>query len=175
MRYSVRMTRAFGWGGFTKYADAPTDPAATRVGNNHLKVADLVRAIAHYSGNLDFEVMQQYGHGAAIMSAGEYHHHIGLNTWDIRCDAPPAPGRTGLCHLALLQSDRATLGIALKRSVDAGWPIDRAADQGMSEAVHLRDPDVIASNVTANAKKATDLTTRRDNGPSSTRSSICAF
>ncbi len=116
-------------------------PAATRVGHVHLKVADLDRAIAFYSGVLGFTVMQRYGTQAAFLGAGGYHHHIGLNTWDSRDGTPPPPGHTGLYHSAFLFPDRASLGAVLRRVLDAGIPLDGAADHGVSEAIYLRDPD----------------------------------
>lgn len=118
----------------------PVHPAA-RVGHIHLKVADLDRAIAFYSGVLGFEVTQRYGPQAAFLSAGGYHHHIGLNTWESRDGTPPPPGHTGLYHTAFLYPDRASLADALKRVVEAGIPLDGAADHGVSEAIYLRDPD----------------------------------
>ncbi len=116
-------------------------PAGTRIGHVHLKVADLDRAIAFYSGILGFDVMQRYGTQAAFLSAGGYHHHIGLNTWESKDGTPPPPGHTGLYHTAILYPDRAGLAQALKRVTDAGIPLDGAADHGVSEAVYLRDPD----------------------------------
>lgn len=116
-------------------------PPQTRIGHVHLKVADLDRAIAFYSGVLGFEVQQFYGTQAAFLSAGGYHHHIGLNTWESAGGTPPPLGHTGLYHTAFLFPDRASLGAALRRVVDAGIPIDGAADHGVSEAVYLRDPD----------------------------------
>lgn len=116
-------------------------PPATRVGHIHLKVADLDRAIAFYSGVLGFDLTQRYGAQAAFLSAGGYHHHIGLNTWESLGGSPPPPGTTGLYHTAFLFPDRASLGACLKRVVAAGIPIDGAADHGVSEAVYLRDPD----------------------------------
>ena len=113
----------------------------TRVGHVHLKVADLDRAIAFYSGVLGFEVTQRYGPQAAFLSAGGYHHHIGLNTWESRGGTPPPPGHTGLFHTAFLYSDRAALAEAVRRVDAAGIPFDGAADHGVSEAVYLRDPD----------------------------------
>jgi catechol 2,3-dioxygenase len=113
----------------------------TRVGHVHLKVADLDRAIAFYQGVLGFAVMQQYGPQAAFLGAGGYHHHIGLNTWESAGSTPPPPGHTGLYHTAFLFPDRASLGAAIKRVVDAGIPLDGAADHGVSEAVYLTDPD----------------------------------
>lgn len=118
-----------------------TLPPTTRVGHVHLKVADLDRAIAFYSGVLGFEVQQHYGTQAAFLSAGGYHHHIGLNTWESAGGTPPPPGHTGLYHTAFLFPDRSSLGAALRRVVEAGIPIDGAADHGVSEAVYLRDPD----------------------------------
>lgn len=122
---------------------SPPDPApaATRVGHVHLKVADLDRAIAFYSGVLGFEVMQHYGARAAFLGAGGYHHHIGLNTWESAGATPPPPGHTGLYHSAFLYPDRAALGRVLARVLAAGIPLDGAADHGVSEALYLRDPD----------------------------------
>ena len=116
-------------------------PAGVRVGHVHLKVADLDRAIAFYSGVLGFEVQQVWHGQAAFLSAGGYHHHIGLNTWDSRGGPPPPPGTTGLYHSAFLFPDRASLGAAIARVVDAGVPLTGAADNGVSEAVYLDDPD----------------------------------
>lgn len=113
----------------------------TRIGHVHLKVADLDRAIAFYSGVLGFEVTQRYGPQAAFLSAGGYHHHIGLNTWESRGGTPPPPGHTGLYHTAFLYPDRAALADAVRRVHAAGIPFDGAADHGVSEAVYLRDPD----------------------------------
>ena len=116
-------------------------PAATRIGHVHLKVADLDRAIGFYRDVLGFAVMQRYGTGAAFLSAGGYHHHIGLNTWESAGATPPPPGHTGLYHTAFLYPDRASLAQVLQRVLDAGIPIDGAADHGVSEAIYLRDPD----------------------------------
>ncbi|MGR3550653.1 VOC family protein [Pseudooceanicola sp.] len=113
----------------------------TRVGHIHLKVADLDRAIAFYAGVLGFEVQQKFGTQAAFLSAGGYHHHIGLNTWESRGGTQPPPGHTGLYHTAFLYPDRASLGDALRRIVSAGITLDGAADHGVSEAIYLRDPD----------------------------------
>lgn len=118
----------------------PVHPA-TRIGHVHLKVADLNRAIAFYQGVLGFEVQQEYGTQAAFLSAGGYHHHIGLNTWESAGGTPPPPGHTGLYHTAFLYPDRASLGDALKRLVTAKIPIDGAADHGVSEAIYVTDPD----------------------------------
>ena len=118
----------------------PVHPA-TRIGHVHLKVADLDRAIAFYSGVLGFELTQRYGPQAAFLSAGGYHHHIGLNTWESAGGTPPPPGHTGLYHTAFLYPDRASLADALRRVLAAGIPLDGAADHGVSEAIYLRDPD----------------------------------
>jgi catechol 2,3-dioxygenase len=113
----------------------------TRVGHVHLKVADLERAIAFYSGVLGFDLVQRYGTQAAFLSAGGYHHHIGLNTWESKGGTPPPPDHTGLYHTAFLYPDRAALADACYRVAAAGIPFDGAADHGVSEAVYLRDPD----------------------------------
>ena len=118
----------------------PVDPGV-RVGHVHLKVADLDRAIGFYSGVLGFEVMQRYGSQAAFLSAGGYHHHIGLNTWESKGGQPPPPGTTGLFHSAFLYPTRAALAGALRRVLDAGIALDGASDHGVSEALYLRDPD----------------------------------
>ncbi|MDP2740025.1 MAG: VOC family protein [Pseudorhodobacter sp.] len=116
-------------------------PAGTRIGHVHLKVADIDRAIAFYSGVLGFEVQQRLGTQAAFLSAGGYHHHIGLNTWESRGATPPPPGHTGLYHTAFLYPDRASLGAVLKRVIEAGIELDGASDHGVSEALYLTDPD----------------------------------
>lgn len=113
----------------------------TRIGHIHLKVANLDRAIAFYHGVLGLEVTQKFGDSAAFLSAGGYHHHIGLNVWESLDGQPPAPGTTGLYHLALLYPTRAELGDALQRLLNAGIPLDGAADHGVSQALYLRDPD----------------------------------
>ncbi len=118
----------------------PVDPA-TRIGHVHLKVADLNRAIGFYSGVLGFQVMQKIGDQAAFLSAGGYHHHIGLNTWDSLDGTPPPKGHTGLYHTAFLYPSRVSLAKALLRVKQAGIPIEGAADHGVSEAVYLHDPD----------------------------------
>ena len=118
----------------------PVDPG-TRIGHVHLKVADLDRALAFYCGVLGFELTQRYGNEAAFISAGGYHHHIGLNTWESRGGHPPAPGTTGLFHTAILYPSRAALADALRRLIAAGIPLDGASDHGVSEALYLRDPD----------------------------------
>jgi catechol 2,3-dioxygenase len=113
----------------------------TRVGHVHLKVADLDRAIAFYSGILGFQVTQRYGKQAAFLAAGGYHHHIGLNTWESLGASPPPPGHTGLYHSAFLFPDRKALAQVLKRLVEAGYPLTGASDHGVSEALYLDDPD----------------------------------
>jgi catechol 2,3-dioxygenase len=112
-----------------------------RIGHVHLKVADLDRALGFYTGMLGFELMQRYGNQAAFVSAGGYHHHIGLNTWESRGGSPPAPGTTGLYHVAILYPNRAALAGALQRLITANIPLDGASDHGVSEALYLRDPD----------------------------------
>lgn len=119
----------------------PALPPTACIGHVHLKVADLDRAIAFYSGVLGFDLQQRFGTQAAFLSAGGYHHHIGLNTWESAGGTAPPPGHTGLYHTAFLFPDRASLGAALKRVLAAGIPLDGAADHGVSEAVYLRDPD----------------------------------
>jgi catechol 2,3-dioxygenase len=111
------------------------------IGHVHLKVSDLERSMAFYVGILGFEVMQRWGTSAAFLSSGDYHHHIGLNTWESLGGPGPAPGTTGLYHLAILYPDRAALGDALRRLRDAAIPLDGASDHGVSEALYLRDPD----------------------------------
>jgi catechol 2,3-dioxygenase len=112
-----------------------------RIGHVHLKVADLDRALAFYCGVLGFQLMQRFGRDAAFVSAGGYHHHIGLNTWESRGGAPPPHGSTGLFHLAILYPGRAELADALLRLKSAGVALDGASDHGVSEALYLRDPD----------------------------------
>jgi catechol 2,3-dioxygenase len=116
------------------------DPQAC-IGHVHLKVADLERAVGFYAGVLGFEVTQRYGRQGAFLSAGGYHHHIGLNTWQSQGGTPPPPGATGLYHLAILYPTRAALADALQRVMAAGIPLDGASDHGVSEALYLRDPD----------------------------------
>jgi catechol 2,3-dioxygenase len=115
--------------------------AGARIGHVHLKVADLTRALGFYCGVLGFQLMQRYGDQAAFISAGGYHHHIGLNTWESKGGTPPAPGTTGLFHTAILYPTRATLADALHRVLQAGITLDGASDHGVSEALYLRDPD----------------------------------
>jgi catechol 2,3-dioxygenase len=113
----------------------------TRIGHVHLKVADLERALNFYVNVLGFRLTQRYGKQAAFVSAGGYHHHIGLNTWESENGAPPPPGATGLYHLAVLYPTRAALADALQRLLDNNIPLEGAADHGVSEALYLRDPD----------------------------------
>ena len=122
-------------------ANARPIDAGTTIGHVHLKVADLDRALAFYVGVLGFEVMQRYGTQAAFVSAGGYHHHLGLNTWESRNGPPPAPGTTGLFHVAIRYATRPMLGDALRRLTDNGVTLDGASDHGVSEAIYLRDPD----------------------------------
>ena len=127
-------------------AEAPSaprgaiDPRVT-IGHVHLKVADIERSLAFYVGVLGFEVQQRWGGQAAFISAGGYHHHIGLNTWHSAGGSPPPPGTTGLFHLAILYPTRAKLADAVRRVVEAGIALDGASDHGVSEAIYLRDPD----------------------------------
>jgi catechol 2,3-dioxygenase len=118
----------------------PIDPGVS-IGHVHLKVADLDRALAFYCGVLGFELTQRYGPSAAFISAGGYHHHIGLNTWDSHGGSPPPPGTTGLYHLAIVYPTRAALADALRRLIAAGIQLEGASDHGVSEALYLRDPD----------------------------------
>lgn len=124
-------------------ADAlsPAIDPNVRIGHVHLKVADLDRALAFYCGVLGFRLTQRYGEGAAFVSAGGYHHHIGLNTWESLGAAPPPRHATGLYHLAILYPTRAALADALRRLGAAGIRLDGASDHGVSEALYLRDPD----------------------------------
>src|SRR5246127_1215145 len=119
---------------------APIDPGV-RIGHVHLKVADLDRALSFYCGVLGFELMQKMGSSAAFISAGGYHHHIGLNTWESKGGHPPPPGTTGLYHTAILYPTRPALADALHRVLSAGIALDGASDHGVSEALYLRDPD----------------------------------
>lgn len=112
-----------------------------RIGHVHLKVADLERAVSFYRDVLGFELTQRYGSQAAFLSAGGYHHHIGLNTWESGGGAPPPAGSTGLYHVAILYPTRAALAAALARVLEKGVRVDGASDHGVSEAIYLRDPD----------------------------------
>jgi catechol 2,3-dioxygenase len=113
----------------------------TDIGHVHLKVADIERAVRFYRDVLGFELMQRFGEEAAFLSAGGYHHHIGLNTWESRGGSPPPPRTTGLYHLAVRFPTRTALARALRSVIDAGVRIDGASDHGVSEAIYLRDPD----------------------------------
>lgn len=115
--------------------------SAVRIGHVHLKVADLDRALAFYQRVLGFEVTQRMGNSAAFLSAGGYHHHIGLNTWESKGGSPPRHGTTGLYHIAILYPTRSALADAFRRLNKAGIPLEGAADHGVSEALYLRDPD----------------------------------
>lgn len=118
----------------------PVHPG-TRIGHVHLKVADLDRALAFYCGVLGFDLKQRYGDQAAFVAAGDYHHHIGLNTWESRGGSPPPRGSTGLYHVAIFYPTRAALADALRRLIAAGIRLDGASDHGVSEALYLSDPD----------------------------------
>lgn len=133
-----------------------------RIGHVHLKVADLQRSLDFYCGVLGFELTQRYGTQAAFISAGGYHHHIGLNTWDSAGGAPPPPGTTGLYHLAILYPTRAALADALRRLMAAGIPLDGASDHGVSEALYLHDPD--NNGVELYWDRAPELWPRASNG-----------
>ncbi len=113
----------------------------TRIGHVHLKVADIERALKFYRDILGFDVVTRIGDSAAFLSAGGYHHHIGLNTWESKGATPPPPNHTGLYHFAILFPSRAELAQVLKRLVDAKYPLDDASDHGVSEAIYLADPD----------------------------------
>ena len=115
-------------------------PAETRIGHVHLKVADLGRAVGFYRDLLGFDLLIDFG-TAAFLSAGGYHHHIGLNTWESQGGAPPAPSTTGLYHFAINYPTRRDLAVALTRLLDGGWGIDGASDHGTHEAIYLHDPD----------------------------------
>ena len=116
-------------------------PAQTRIGHVHLRVADLDRAIRFYRDLMGFDLLMRFGDEAAFLSAGGYHHHIGLNTWQSKGGKPPAPGTTGLYHFAINYPTRRDLAVALKRLLDNGWSIDGASDHGTHEAIYLHDPD----------------------------------
>src|SRR5262249_20598428 len=118
----------------------PIDPGVS-IGRVHLKVADLKRAIAFYCGVLGFDLMQRYGDEAAFLSAGGYHHHIALNTWESKGGSPPGPHATGLYHVAVRYPTRAALAVALRKLMDPGIGLEGASDHGVSEALYLHDPD----------------------------------
>ena len=130
-----------GWWRYPIVMNATTLDPRVRIGHVHLKVADLERSIRFYRDVLGFEVMQRFGDSAAFLSAGGYHHHLGLNTWESLGGSPPPAGTTGLYHTAILFPDRAELGKALRRLQQAGIRLDGAADHGVSEALYLHDPD----------------------------------
>ena len=134
----------------------------TRIGHVHLKVSDLERSLDFYSGVLGFEIIQRHGSQAAFLSAGGYHHHIGLNTWESQGGSPPPPGTTGLYHLAILYPTRAALADALRRLVEAGVTLDGASDHGVSEALYLSDPD--GNGVELYWDRSPDLWPRDDKG-----------
>src|SRR4051812_3317241 len=123
-----------------RVATEPIHPDV-RIGHVHLKVADIERALKFYRDVLGFELTQRFGEQAAFVSAGGYHHHIGLNTWESKGGSPPPPGSTGLYHIAILYPTRAELADALRRLIRAGIALEGAADHGISEALYLRDPD----------------------------------
>jgi catechol 2,3-dioxygenase len=127
--------------GFTHILPSRPITSGARIGHVHLKVADLQRALGFYVGVLGFELITTYGDQAAFISAGGYHHHIGLNTWESLGGSPPPPGTTGLFHTAILYPTRAELADALSRVEAAGITLDGASDHGVSEALYLRDPD----------------------------------
>jgi catechol 2,3-dioxygenase len=134
----------------TKESPPPPAPCQThavaidprvQIGHTHLKVSDLEQSLAFWCGVLGFELQARIGDEAAFVSAGGYHHHIGLNTWESRGGSPPPPGTTGLFHVAILYPDRATLAAAVQRVLDAGVRLTGASDHGVSEAIYLNDPD----------------------------------
>ena len=137
MQTEIETHRAYG--GALK-PERPID-AGVKIGHVHLKVADLERSLAFYCGVLGFELVQRLGDSAAFISAGGYHHHIGLNTWESLGGSKPAPGTTGLYHVAILYPTRAALADALRRLIAARIPLDGASDHGVSEALYLQDPD----------------------------------
>jgi catechol 2,3-dioxygenase len=136
--------------------------AGVRIGHVHLKVANLDRALGFYCGVLGFELTQRLGSQAAFLSAGGYHHHIGLNTWESSGGSPPPRGSTGLYHVAILYPARAELADALRRVMGAGIPLDGASDHGVSEALYLRDPD--DNGVELYWDRPQELWPRRENG-----------
>ena len=119
----------------------PTIDPGVRIGHVHLKVANLERALAFYQGVLGFRITERFRDSAVFLAAGDYHHHLALNTWESKGGSPPPPGTTGLYHTAILYPTRALLADALRRVVAAGIELDGAADHGVSEALYLRDPD----------------------------------
>lgn len=145
----------------TTLTPRPIDPQV-RIGHVHLKVSNLDRALGFYCGVLGFELIQRYGREAAFISAGGYHHHIALNTWESAGGRPPAPGTTGLFHLAILYPTRAGLADALRRLIEAGVQLDGASDHGVSEALYLRDPD--ENGVELYWDRAPELWPRKEDG-----------
>jgi catechol 2,3-dioxygenase len=125
----------------TKNAEFSQIDPGVRIGHVHLKVADLEQSLAFYRDVLGFQLTQRFGSQAAFLSAGGYHHHLGLNTWESRGGSAPPPGSTGLYHVAIVYPTRALLADALRRLQKAGVPIEGASDHGVSEAIYLRDPD----------------------------------
>ena len=121
--------------------DSEKIAAETRIGHVHLKVSDLERSVGFYRDVLGFEVTARIAGSAAFLSAGGYHHHIGLNTWESKGGKPTPPGSTGLYHFAILVPGRKELAKVFKRLMDKKWPIEGASDHGVSEAIYLRDPD----------------------------------
>lgn len=119
----------------------PSIPKGAHIGHVHLKVADLNRSIRFYHDLMGFDLVMRFGDQAAFLSAGGYHHHLGLNTWESSGGKPPAPGTTGLYHFAVNYPTRRDLAVALKRLLDGGWSIDGASDHGTHEAIYLHDPD----------------------------------
>ena len=119
----------------------PSLPAETRIGHVHLRVSDLERAVRFYRDLIGFDLITRLGEEAAFLSAGGYHHHIGLNTWQSEGGSPPPPGTTGLYHFAINYPTRRDLAVALKRLLESGWSIDGASDHGTHEAIYLHDPD----------------------------------
>ena len=122
-------------------SESQSIPAGAHIGHVHLKVANLGRAIQFYRETMGFDLVAEYGSQAAFLSAGGYHHHIGLNTWESANGGPPASGTTGLYHFAINYPTRRDLAVALDRLIRAPWPIDGASDHGTHEAIYLRDPD----------------------------------
>jgi catechol 2,3-dioxygenase len=120
--------------------EQPIDGRAS-IGHVHLKVSDLERSARFYTEVLGFEITARYGQSAIFLSAGGYHHHIGLNTWESAGGSPPPPNSTGLYHFAILLPGRKELAVAVKRLADRKWPIEGASDHGVSEAIYIRDPD----------------------------------
>jgi len=127
--------------GQSKIQTANPIAATTRIGHVHLKVAEIDRALGFYHDVLGFDIVIRMGNSAAFLSAGGYHHHIGMNTWESQNGQPPAPGTTGLYHVAILYQERAELADAVRRLIGAGIPIGGASDHGVSEAIYLDDPD----------------------------------